>query len=335
MHEEKIVLGHGSGGRLTQALVKDVFLSRLGNPIIAELSDAAVISYEDRIAFTTDSFVVQPLFFHGGDIGKLAVCGTVNDLVVQGAQPEYLSLALIIEEGLEYRILEKVADSLSRQAQKAGVRFIAGDVKVVEKGSCDKLFINTSGVGRIVSKVPLSFRQIREHDQIILTSDIGRHGLAVLAGRKTVGTDLGIKSDCASLDSLLLPILRRSRAVRFVRDATRGGVATVLNEIAQGSGVGIVVSEDRIPVSSKVRAACELFGFDPLYLANEGSAVLVVAPQEAPGITAALRRHPLGRKAAIIGTVTAKPKGLVISRTTIGTQRLLEMTEAEIIPRIC
>ncbi|MDD5255422.1 MAG: hydrogenase expression/formation protein HypE, partial [Candidatus Omnitrophica bacterium] len=261
MKPRAISIGHGSGGRLTQELIKELLLSRLRNPIISELSDAAVLPYPAPLAFTTDTFVVRPLFFRGGDIGKLAVCGTVNDLVVQGAVPEYLSLALIMEEGLEYRILQKIADSLAQHAKKAGVRFVTGDIKVVEKGACDRLFINTSGVGRIIARPPLSVRAIRPQDRIIITSDIGRHGLAIAAERNAMDARLGISSDCASLAGLILPVLKKTKGIRFMRDATRGGVATVLNEIAQGSGLGLSISEAAIPVSSKVKAACELFGF--------------------------------------------------------------------------
>jgi len=316
-------------------LIKELLLKKLSNPILKELSDSALINYKDRIAFTTDSFVVNPLFFSGGDIGKLAVCGTVNDLVMQAARPEYLSLALIIEEGLDYNTLGKIVDSISINARKAGVYFVTGDIKVVEKGACDKIFINTSGIGRIIDNKKLSIKNIEPNDLVIITGQIAQHGLAVLAKRKELDLGFNIKSDCAALGDLIIPILKKTEAIKFMRDPTRGGVATTLNEIAQNSGLGVIIDEKNIPVSTRVRAACELLGIDPLYIANEGRAILVVKKDGTEKVLNLLRKHPLGRNAQIIGRVVNKPKGRVIINTILGTQRIVDMLTSEPLPRIC
>ncbi len=335
MRLKKILLSHGSGGRLTHSLIKELLLRKLNNPILKELSDSAVINYKERLAFTTDSFVVSPLNFPGGDIGKLAVCGTINDLVMLGALPEYLSLAFIIEEGLDYKALEKIVDSVSFHAKKAGVFIATGDMKVVERGACDKIFINTSGIGRIIRNRNLSVRNIRVGDRIIITGDIGQHGLAVLAKRKELNFGFNIKSDCASLNDLIIPVLKKAEAIKFMRDPTRGGVATTLNEITDASGLGIVIDEKKIPVSVKVRAACELLGIDPLYVANEGIAIIVVKKDTAGTVLKLLRKNPLGRDAEIVGAVVKAPKGRVILNTALGTQRIVDMLISEPLPRIC
>jgi len=335
MPSKKILLGHGSGGRLMHGLIKELLLKKLGNPILRELSDAAFINYKQGIAFSTDSFVVSPIKFPGGDIGKLAVCGTVNDLVMMGAAPEYLSLALIVEEGLDYDILEETVDSISFHAKKNGVSFVTGDTKVVEKGACDKIFINTSGIGRIVKNRQLSLRNIEPGDKIIVTGEIGNHGLAVLAKRKELSFGLNIKSDCAALNGLLIPVLKKTGAIKFMRDPTRGGLATTLNEIAEGADLGIAIEEKNIPISGKVRAASELLGIDPLYIANEGIAILAVEKKSAGKILTLLKKHPLGRNAGEIGAVKSKPKGQVILNTILGTQRIVDMLTSEPLPRIC
>lgn len=316
-------------------LIKGLLLKKLNNPILKELSDSAFINYKEAIAFSTDSFVVSPLWFGGGDIGKLAVCGTVNDLVMQGANPEYLSLALIIEEGLDYDMLERIVDSISINARKAGVNIVTGDLKVVEKGACDKIFINTSGIGRIVTKKKLSVKNIKPQDKIIVTGDIGKHGLAVLAKRKELDLRLNIASDCANLIDLIIPIIRKTDAVQFMRDPTRGGLATTLNEIAENSGLGIVIKEKDIPISEKVRVACELLGLDPLYIANEGTAIMIVKEKGAEKVLKLLRKHRLGKNARIIGEVVKKPKEKVILDTILGAKRLVDMLQAEPLPRIC
>jgi hydrogenase expression/formation protein HypE len=335
MGANKIILGHGSGGRLMHDLIKEVLLKKLNNPILKELTDSAFIEYKEKLAFTTDSFVVSPLFFPGGDIGKLAVCGTVNDLVMLGAVPEYLSLALIVEEGLDFKTLEKIVDSISANAKKAGVYFVTGDLKVVERGAADKIFINTSGIGRIIRKRKLSIKNIRPRDKIIVSGEIGQHGLAVLAKRKELDLGFNINSDCSALADLIIPVLRKTEAIKFMRDPTRGGVATTLNEIAENSGLGIVIEEKNIPVSSKVRVACELLGIDPLYVANEGRAILVVSPESAKKVLKLLKRHPLGRNARIIGSIEKEPRWRVILNTAVGTQRIVDMLTSEPLPRIC
>lgn len=316
-------------------LIKGLLLKKLNNPILKELSDSALIDYKERLAFTTDSFVVNPLFFPGGDIGKLAVCGTVNDLVMLGAIPEYLSLAVIMEEGLDYKVLERIINSISVNARKAGVYIVTGDLKVVEKGACDKIFINTSAIGRVIKGYSLSVKNIRPQDKIIVTGNIARHGLAVLSKRKDLDFGFNIKSDCAALNGLIAPVLKKTKAVKFMRDPTRGGIATTLNEIAEAAGLGIIIEEEDIPVPTKVKAACELLGIDPLYVANEGVAVLAARKDAAEEVLSLLRKHPLGYNAKIIGSVTVKPKGRVILKTGLGTQRIIDMLTSDPLPRIC
>jgi hydrogenase expression/formation protein HypE len=335
MAQQKILLGHGSGGRLMHQLIGNLMLKKLGNPILKELSDSARIPYREQIAFTTDSFVVSPLTFPGGNIGKLAVCGTVNDLVVAGASPEYLSLALILEEGLDYSLLEKIVESISLHCRKTKVSCVTGDIKVVEKGACDKIFINTAGIGRMVNTRSLSVKNIKAGDRVIVTGEIGQHGMAVLSKRKELDLRLNIKSDCNALDSLLLPVLKRIQGIRFMRDPTRGGLASTLNEITQATGLGIRIEEKQIPVSGQVKVACELLGIDPLYVANEGRAVIVVAEKSADKVLRLLKKHPLGRKARVVGEVISKPRGRVILETRLGTERLLDMMTGEPLPRIC
>lgn len=331
-----VTLGHGSGGSLSRRLIKDLLLKKLNNSILGELGDSALIDYKERLAFTTDSFVVSPLEFSGGDIGKLAVCGTVNDLVMLAAVPEYLSLAFIIEEGLDLRLLERVVDSIASAARIARVSVATGDLKVVEHGACDKIFINTSGIGRVLPGRNLSIFNIKPGDRIIVTGDIGRHGLAVLAGRnKEIGGKFNIKSDCAALNGLLIPILKKTGAIKFMRDATRGGLAAVLNEAVEERNIGMLIDEKNIPVSAKVRAACELLGIDPLGIANEGCAVVISAADQADKILTMLRRHHPGKNARTIGTVTKTQAGRVILNTVVGTQRIVEMPSAEPLPRIC
>jgi hydrogenase expression/formation protein HypE len=335
MSSKKILLSHGSGGRLTHSLIRDLLLKKLNNPILKELSDSASINYKEKLAFTTDSFVVNPIKFPGGDIGKLAVCGTINDLVMLGAIPEYLSLALILEEGLDYKILEKIVDSISNSAKKAGVYFVTGDIKVVERGAADKIFINTSGIGRILKNKFLSVKNIKPQDKIIITGEIGRHGLAVLAKRKDLDLGFNINSDCASLDSLIIPILQNSDSIKFMRDPTRGGLATTLNEITEQTGLGIIIEEGNIPISNKVRVASEILGIDPLYIANEGVAIMVVREDSQDKVLGLLRKHPLGRNAQVFGTVVKEPGGQVILNTILGTQRIVDMLTSEPLPRIC
>ncbi len=317
-------------------LIKNLFLKKLGNPLLNKLTDSAIIEFKGKkLAFTTDSFVVSPLFFKGGDIGRLAVCGTINDLVMLAAVPRYISLAMIIEEGLDYRILEKVVDSISVTARKEDVLVVTGDIKVVEKGACDKMFINTAGIGEVLEKRELSMMSIEPGDEIILTGKIAEHGLSVLSGRKGADFDFGIKSDCCALSRLLLPIIKKKDAIKFMRDPTRGGLATTLNEIAKSSGKGIIINEKNIPVSASVKAACEILGLEPLYVANEGKAVLIVDKPAADYVLRKLHRHSLGRSAQIIGQVKPKPKGEVLLNTLSGGLRILDMPTQELLPRIC
>ncbi len=332
---DKILLAHGSGGKMMHELIRGLLLKHFNNPILKKLADSAVINFKEKLAFTADSFVVSPLFFPGGDIGKLAICGTVNDLVMAGADPLYLSLSLIIEEGLGYEILEKVIASLARHSRQAGVEIITGDLKVVEKGSCDKLFINTSGIGRLVRPREFSVHDIAVGDKVIVTGMIARHGLAVLARRKELDFGFNIKSDCSALNHLLIPLLKKTSAVKFMRDPTRGGVATTLNEIAMSCGKGVIIEENSIPVSANVRCACELLGIEPLYVANEGVAIIILSSKDAKRVLGLLRKHPLGRSSRIIGSVVANPRGRVILRTNLGTSRILDMLAGESMPRIC
>lgn len=318
-------------------LIRELFLPRIGNPVLAQLSDSAEIELKDkRLAFTTDSFVVSPINFSGGDIGKLAICGTINDLVMLASCPRFISLAMIIEEGLDYDILERIVDSIAFNARKEKVCIATGDLKVVEKGACDKIFINTSGIGTIIKGKDLSVKNIRPTDEIIITGTIGEHGLSVLAGRKGINLDFNIKSDCNSLSGLLLPFLKKKFNIKFMRDPTRGGLATTLNEIAESSGRSLIIEEEKIPISGKVKAACELLGLDPLYIANEGKAVLVVDKKDSLALLAQLKKRPLGKSANIIGRVMPKPRGKVYLKTSVGGERIIDMLTSENpLPRIC
>lgn len=335
MLPEKIILAHGNGGAHTQELVKKLFLPRIGNPIIRELTDGAYLDHKENLVFSTDSFVVKPVFFPGGDIGKLSVCGTVNDLVMMAAVPEYLSLALIIEEGFSLGHLRIIVDSISTAAKESGIRFVTGDLKVVEKGSCDSIFINTSGIGRLAGKDKLRIKNIKASDRIIMTGNIGVHGMAVLAARNGFDFAASLKSDSAPLNSLILPVVKKYHSIKFMRDPTRGGVATALNEIAQECGLGIIVDEKSLPVSAQTRAASELLGIDPLYLANEGAALLIVGKDSASGILGMLKKHKSGRNAALIGEVVKSHGKKVVLNTCLGTQRIIDMLSQEPLPRIC
>lgn len=315
-------------------LIRGLILPKLSNRFLNQLTDSAVFASQDeRLAFTTDSFVVHPLFFRGGDIGKLAVYGTINDLVVSGAAPLYLSLAIIVEEGFDYSSLERVVNSIASSSQESQVKIITGDIKVVPRGACDKLFINTTGIGRVIRD--LSVKKIKVQDRVIITGSIAEHGLSILSQREEINFGRNFKSDCAGLDRLLIPLLRRSKAIRFMRDPTRGGLATTLNEITQAANLGIVIEEEKIPIAKHIKAASELLGIDPLYIANEGKAVLVVSPDAAGDILRYLNRLQQGRSARIIGRVTAKPRGMVLLKTVLGTERILDMLISEPLPRIC
>ena len=335
-HGDQVLLAHGSGGVLSHELVARVFLPHFRHAALAALDDAAVLELPagSRLAFTTDSYVVQPLFFPGGDIGKLAVCGTVNDLAMVGARPLYLSAGFIIEEGLPIGDLERIAASMAATAQEAGVHIVTGDTKVVDHGSADRLFINTAGVGWVPAGVHLSGHLARPGDVVLVSGTVGDHGMAVMSQREGLRFSTALESDCAPLHGLVAEMLRAGE-VHALRDPTRGGLATTLNEIATQSDVGIEIEETRVPVRAAVRGACEMLGLDPLYVANEGKAVVVVAADDAARILQAMRAHHYGRDAAIIGQIVDAHRGRVVLRTALGSRRLLDMLTGEQLPRIC
>jgi hydrogenase expression/formation protein HypE len=338
---DQVLLGHGSGGKLSADLVHDVFLAAFHNPVLARLDDQAIVSINGlRLAFTTDSFVVKPLFFPGGDIGSLAVHGTVNDLAMGGAQPLFLSAAFIIEEGFPMETLRRVVASLQQAAAGAGVQVVTGDTKVVEKGSGDGLFINTSGLGVVADGLRLSADRARPGDRVLLSGPIGDHGIAILAQREGLEFESAIESDSAPLHTLVAAMLAatcssQSQDIRCLRDPTRGGPSSTLNEFAMQARVGIEIDERAIPVREEVKGACELLGLDPLYVANEGKLVAIVAPGAEDRVLAAMRQHPLGKEARIIGTVTAAHPRLVTMRTTVGPTRIVDMLAGDQLPRIC
>ena len=340
-NREKILLAHGSGGKLMHSLIKEVFQKNFSNEILDELSDSAVIKLppspegDSRLCFTTDSYVVKPLFFPGGDMGKLAICGTINDLAVVGAKPLYISCGFIIEEGLDWEVLEKITGSMAQVAAAERVKIVTGDVKVVERNSADKLFINTSGIGIRNEGVNLSQQAILPGDKIIINGTIGDHGLAVLAARGQFDFQTEIVSDCAPLSDLIASVIQGSKNIKFMRDPTRGGVATVLNEIVSGMDFGVEISEKDIPLKEQVKALCEILGFDPLYVANEGKVVVVASGEDAELVLELMRQYLLGRESQIIGEVVETPKGKVIMRTKIGGTRIIDMLVSEQLPRIC
>jgi hydrogenase expression/formation protein HypE len=334
--KDSVLLGHGSGGKLSAELVRDLFLPAFHNPVLGRLDDQAIVSVNGcRLAFTTDSFVVKPLFFPGGDIGSLAVHGTINDLAMGGAQPLFLSVAFIIEEGLSMEVLRRVVDSLRRAAQDSGVQVVTGDTKVVEKGSGDGLFINTSGIGLVPAGLDLSAGRARPGDSILLSGTLGDHGITILGQREGLEFESAVTSDSAPLHSLVARMLDAGAGFRCFRDPTRGGLSSALNEIAAQSNVGIELDERAIPVREEVRGACELLGLDPLYVANEGKLIAIVEPGAAEDVLRAMRGHPLGAQAAIVGSVTGAHPGLVTMRTPFGTTRIVDMLAGDQLPRIC
>ncbi len=333
---ERVVLGHGSGGRLSGDLLKQVFLPAFQNEVLAALEDQATLPVPaGRIAFTTDSFVVRPLFFPGGDIGRLAVNGTINDLAVGGAKPLYLSAAFIIEEGLEIAELRRVVESMSDACREAGVKLVTGDTKVVDRGKGDKLFITTSGIGMVPEGISLSIANARPGDVVIVSGTLGDHGMAVMSVREGLEFETELKSDTAPLHMLVELMLRQCPAIRCMRDPTRGGLSSTLNEIAVAARVGIRIRETDLPVRREVRGACELLGFDPLYVANEGKLVAIVPAAGAMDLLAAMRTHPLGRDAMIIGEVIARTPGVVTLKAATGGERVVALLAGEQLPRIC
>jgi hydrogenase expression/formation protein HypE len=338
--KDTILLGHGSGGKLSAELIRDVFLPAFRNPVLSRLDDQAIVNVNgQRLAFTTDSFVVKPLFFPGGDIGSLAVHGTVNDLAMGGATPLFLSAAFIIEEGFSMQELRRVVNSLRQAAAEAGVAVVTGDTKVVEKGKGDGLFINTTGIGLVPDRLELSADRARPGDQVLLSGSIGDHGIAILAQREGLEFETQIQSDSAALHTLVAAMLSvnppASGGIRVMRDPTRGGVSSTLNEIAERSQVGIELDESSLPIHEQVQGACELLGLDPLYVANEGKLIAIVAPEAADQVLQSMRKHPLGAEARIIGTVKKENPGLVTMRTPFGTTRIVDMLAGDQLPRIC
>ncbi len=330
-----ILLSHGNGGESTKRLISEIILKHLGNRGEKALYDAAVFNAEGRLAFTTDSFVISPVFFKGGDIGTLSVDGTCNDLGVMGAKPLYLSLAFIIEEGFRLSDLKKIVESIKNSAEYADVRIVTGDTKVVEKGKGDGIFINTSGIGVITPERDWRGRKIQNGDVVIISGTIGDHGTAVMLERLGVETTQKVKSDVAPAGLLALKLLDRFQSIKFVRDPTRGGVATVLNEVSEMYGIGIEVWEDELPLKDWVKEATEILGVDPLYIANEGKIVLIASKEEADEIIDFMRKDPLGRDAKIIGEVKDTSHNRVYLKTTIGTKRILDTLKKDILPRIC
>jgi len=333
--EDKILLAHGGGGKLAHDLVEKSFVKTLANPLLDKLDDSAVFEVSGKLAFTTDSYVVSPVFFPGGDIGKLAVCGTVNDLAMSGAKPLYLSLAFIIEEGLLLSELEKIVNSVRAAAGEAGVEIVTGDTKVVPRGSADRLFINTAGVGVIAEGVDITGDKAQPGDKVILSGAIGDHGIAVMSQREGLSFATTLKSDCAPLGGLVADMLKVSQNINCLRDPTRGGLASTLNELAGQSKVSIRIEEKDIPVREEVLGACEMLGFDPLYIANEGRLVAIVPAGDADTVLKAMKKNKYGKDAVIIGEVVAKPAGRVVMKTVLGAYRIVDMLVGDLLPRIC
>jgi hydrogenase expression/formation protein HypE len=339
LRDEKITLSHGSGGKATHNLIEGVFAPAFSNPLLDVMDDAATFGVDGssrRLAFTTDTYVVSPLFFPGGDIGKVAVHGTINDLAMAGAVPLYLSAGFILEEGFPVADLRRIVASMATAAAEAGVAIVTGDTKVVQRGKADGLFINTAGVGVISASWPLGQTQLQPGDKILLSGPVGDHGIAIMLAREALDIETSVQSDTAPLHTLAAVLLDAGGdGVHCLKDPTRGGVATALNEMALGSAVAVALDEQAIPVHAEVRGACEILGLDPLTIANEGKLLAIVAADKAGAVLAAMRAHPLGREAAIIGTVQAEPEGMVFLHTDIGGMRVLDMLVGDPLPRIC
>ncbi len=336
LEHQQIMLGHGSGGKLTQELIEKLFLPSFNNSYLAQLNDQALLNVDGvRIAFTTDSFVVTPIFFPGGDIGRLAINGTVNDLAMSGATPRFIAAAFILEEGLASDDLARVVESMRQAALEAGVQLVTGDTKVVNRGKGDQVFITTTGLGILERPVTISADRARPGDKIILSGTIGDHGMAIMSQREGLEFEGAIESDTAALHGLVAAMLDASTEIHCMRDPTRGGVATILNEIAERSQVGMELHEKSIPVRESVRGACEILGLDPLYVANEGKLVAAVAPEAAENVLDAMLNHPLGREARCIGEVVAEHPRRVLVKTEIGGSRVLDVMLGEPLPRIC
>lgn len=336
-----VTIAHGGGGRAMRGLIEKIILPAFFNPVLAPLEDQArlplaeLAALGDRLTFTTDTYVVTPIEFPGGDIGKLAVCGTVNDLAVSGSRPLYLSCGLVLEEGFALAELEKVVHSMGRAAREAGVAIVTGDTKVVERGAADRIFINTAGIGVLPTGVNIAATRAQPGDAVIVNGNLGDHGVAILLARNELAISAPVRSDCQPLYGLVAAMLAVCPDIHCMRDATRGGLATVLNEFAVSSQVGIRLREGALPLNEAVRGACEILGLDPLYLANEGKLVAIVPGTHAEAVLAAMRAHPMGPDAAIVGEVCASPAGHVILSTAIGGDRVVDMLVGEQLPRIC
>jgi hydrogenase expression/formation protein HypE len=336
MKPDKILLDHGSGGKISHRMTQDLLLPAFNNPILSELNDGAIFELQGvRLGFSTDSYTVDPIFFPGGNIGELAVYGTVNDLAMCGAEPAYLSAALIIEEGFALDQLEAIVAAMSRAAMQAGVQIVTGDTKVVPRGAVDKIFINTSGIGVIPPGVSVASHQAKPGDRVLLSGSIADHGVSVLASREGLSFQTGVQSDTAPLNHMVRSMLAAGPGVHVLRDPTRGGLGTALSEISEKSAVGVRIREDRIPVKAEVAGLCEILGLDPLYLANEGKLIAFVAPEDADAVLRAMQKDPYGREAFIIGEATAEHPGKVFLDTRIGGTRIVDMLAGEQLPRIC
>jgi hydrogenase expression/formation protein HypE len=336
-HENTIVMGHGSGGRMTQRLIEKTFYPPLENPILLRGDDGAVVEPPEggRLAVSTDAHIVSPLFFPGGDIGRLAVCGTVNDLAMMGARPLWLTASFILEEGLPVYLLEQVLNSMNDAAGEADIKIIAGDTKVAERGKADGLFITTTGVGWIPEGREVGGAMAQSGDVVLLSGTLGDHGIAVLAARGELAFETELESDVASLNGLMEAMFAASENIHVLRDPTRGGLATALNEIARQSEAGIMIDEDQLPVKAEVLGACEMLGFDPIYVANEGKLIAIVPAKDADVVLEAMRAHPLGEGAVRLGEVQDSPSGRVLMRTSIGATRVVDVLAGEMLPRIC
>ena len=341
VRDTHINLSHGSGGKAMRDLIADIFVKRFDNPILAQLEDqatfdlASLSQHGKRLAFTTDSYVVDPLFFPGSDIGELAINGTINDLAVSGAKPLYLTCSVILEEGLPVETLRRVVASMQKAAQKAGVQIVTGDTKVVNRGCADKLFINTAGIGIIPPGINISPHNIQPGDVVIINGEIGNHGAAILIARGELALETDIESDCQPLHELVAEIIKVCPQIHAMRDATRGGLATVLNEFALTANVGIRINENAIPIREEVNGICEILGLEPLYLANEGKLVIIAPPEKADLILATMKNHPTGKQASIIGEIIPTPPGIVLLKTAFGAERILDMLVGDQLPRIC
>lgn len=336
--KKQILLGHGSGGKLSHELIEKLFITYFHNDILAAQTDAAVLSLNaENLAFTTDSYVVDPIVFPGGNIGKLSICGTINDLAVTGAEPKYISASFILEEGLPLSDLEEIVKSMANEAKSAGIQIVTGDTKVVNKGKCDKIFITTTGMGLLSSKHThiATGQTLQPGDSILINGYIGDHGVAVMAAREELEFTTEVKSDCASLHVLIQKVLDAGVKIKFMRDATRGGVATVLAELASKQNIGIEINEDTIPVQESVRGLCEIFGFDPLYVANEGKVVMIVAEEDSEKALQIMKNDPLGKKSTEIGNCISSHPRKVLLHTSIGGKRIVDMLTGEQLPRIC